>query len=77
MNSNNRRGRGMSGGQGTGGQGMGQGRGQGAGRMGGARAAGVGGNCVCTKCGHREPHERGVPCMQKKCPQCGSTLIRE
>ncbi|KUG24360.1 ferredoxin 2 [hydrocarbon metagenome] len=64
MNSNNRGGRGMGGGQG-------------AGRMGGARAAGVGGNCLCTKCGYREPHERGIPCMQKKCPQCGSTLIRE
>ena len=48
-----------------GGQGMGKDRGQGTGRI------------VCTKCGHREPHERGVPCMQKKCPQCGSTLIRE
>jgi predicted RNA-binding Zn-ribbon protein involved in translation (DUF1610 family) len=32
---------------------------------------------LCTKCGYREPHERGFPCMQKKCPQCGSTLIRE
>ena len=72
MNSNNRGGRGMGGCQD-----MGQGRGQGGGRMGSSRATGVGGNCVCNKCGHREPHERGVPCLQKKCPQCGTTLIRE
>jgi hypothetical protein len=72
MNSSNRGGRRMGGGQG-----MGLGRGQGAGRMGGARAAGIGGFCVCAKCGYREPHERGVPCTQKQCPQCGSTLIRE
>lgn len=71
---NNRSGGGSGGG---GGQGTGQGRGQGAGGMGGARAAGVGGNCLCTKCGYREPHERAVPCMQKKCPQCGTNLIRE
>ncbi len=72
MNNNNRSGRGMGGGQG-----MGQGRGQGGGRMGGSRAVGVGGNCLCPKCGHREAHERGVPCLQKKCPQCGTTMIRE
>jgi len=64
-------------GDGTGPMGNGQGRGQSGGRMGGTRAAGVGGHCFCTKCGYRELHERGIPCMQKKCPQCGTTLIRE
>mgnify|MGYP001770473100 CR=1 FL=1 len=64
-------------GDGRGPVGMGQGRNQGTSRMGGARAAGIGGNCLCTKCGYREPHEQGVPCMKKTCPQCGTTLIRE
>lgn len=56
--------------------GRGQGGGQGQGR-GGGRAAGVGGNCLCPQCGHQEPHGRGVPCMQKKCPKCGTVMIRE
>ena len=57
--------------------GKGQGRGQGLGRMGGPSAAGTGGACICPKCGHREPHERGLPCTDRKCPQCGSMMIRE
>jgi len=46
-------------------------------RMGGLRAGSATGICVCVKCGHREPHERGIPCVQKKCPACGATLARE
>jgi len=61
-----------------GGRGQGQGRGgQGQGRMGGPRAGGAVGTCLCPKCGHREPHERGVPCLQKQCPKCGTALVRE
>ncbi|MHB1011815.1 MAG: NifB/NifX family molybdenum-iron cluster-binding protein [Desulfobacteria bacterium] len=60
------------------GGGQGQGRvGQGRGRMGGPLAGGVGGTCLCPKCGHREPHERGVPCAQKKCPKCDAAMTRE
>jgi predicted Fe-Mo cluster-binding NifX family protein len=58
-------------------QGSGGGRGQGQGRMGGSQAGGAIGFCVCTKCGHREAHERGVPCIQKQCPKCGTALTRE
>ena len=69
-------GRGRGGGGGRGG-GAGRGAGRGPGRMGGSKAAGPGGSCVCPSCGHREPHEVGVPCYQKKCPQCGTQMVRE
>jgi len=59
------------------GGGQGQGRvGQGRGRMGGPLAGGAVGTCLCPKCGHREPHERGVPCTQKKCPKCDAAMTR-
>ena len=60
------------------GRGLGMGRGRGfggGGRMGGF-AAGPTGNCVCPKCGHKEAHQTGVPCYQKKCPKCGSLMTR-
>jgi predicted Fe-Mo cluster-binding NifX family protein len=59
-----------------GGHGQGQG-GQGAGRMGGPLAAGPSGYCICPQCGQKEPHERAVPCLARKCPKCGATMTRE
>ncbi|HQE96028.1 MAG TPA: NifB/NifX family molybdenum-iron cluster-binding protein [Candidatus Marinimicrobia bacterium] len=60
------------------GRGQGQGRGgQRFGRMGGGSAAGPSGNCVCPQCGHKEPHQRGIPCFEQKCPQCGAAMARE
>jgi len=60
------------------GDGQGQGRGgQGRGRMGGPFAAGPSGFCVCLRCGQREPHELGVPCIKKRCPKCGTVMTRE
>jgi predicted Fe-Mo cluster-binding NifX family protein len=64
------------GGMGQGGQGQGRG-GQGRGRMGGPLAGGAPGACLCPKCGQREPHDRGVPCVQKQCPKCGTAMTRE
>ncbi|NPU98897.1 MAG: hypothetical protein HPY51_17000 [Candidatus Omnitrophica bacterium] len=73
-----RGGQGQGGGRGQGrGQGRGKGRGQGQGRMGGARAGSMAGYCLCPDCGHREPHKRGEPCVERKCPQCGAAMTRE
>ncbi|TEU17885.1 MAG: hypothetical protein E3J25_01645 [Anaerolineales bacterium] len=66
-------GRGGGGGRGSG---VGRGGGRGPGRMGGPKAAGPGGDCVCPKCGHRAPHVVGQPCYQKKCPKCGTQMTR-
>ena len=71
MDTTNRSGKGIGGS-------IGQGRGGGGrGRMGGPQAGGAAGICRCPQCGHTQAHERGVPCTQKKCPQCGANLIRE
>jgi predicted Fe-Mo cluster-binding NifX family protein len=51
--------------------------GQGRGRFAGTIAPRAGGTCVCPKCGNHEPHERGVPCLQKQCPKCGTAMTRE
>ena len=69
---------------------QGQGRGQGlqsgagagkggAGRAGKARHGGLGaeGSCICLMCGHRIPHEPGMPCIEERCPTCGVALVRE
>ncbi len=37
---------------------------------------GLGGNCVCLKCGAKAPHRRGIPCYQQTCPKCGSAMTR-
>ena len=67
----------MPGGDGTGpdGQGPVAERGQGRG-LGGGFARGPDGECRCPNCGHREPHQLGVPCYNKKCPKCGSPMTR-
>jgi predicted Fe-Mo cluster-binding NifX family protein len=47
------------------------------GRMRSRLGKGPVGSCVCPKCGQREPHERGVSCVERKCPSCGAPMIRE
>ena len=35
------------------------------------------GFCICPRCGARTPHERGVPCQEDRCPDCGAKMLRE
>jgi len=60
---------------GSGGRG-GRGRGLGAGRMRGPASAGPGGFCECPKCGTKAAHQIATPCINMKCPQCGSAMVR-
>jgi len=50
--------------------------GSGGGRRGGRPGGGPGGSCVCSQCGHTEPHRQGEPCAQRRCPRCGIALRR-
>jgi hypothetical protein len=65
-----RRGRGW----GRGGRGRGIGRGQGGGNL---PTSGPGGDCLCPKCGHKEPHIAGERCLDRACPECGTKMVRE
>lgn len=38
---------------------------------------GPGGYCVCSKCGYKIPHQRGVPCSTFQCPKCKINLVRK
>ena len=50
-------------------RGMGRGRGRGFG-------PGPGGVCVCPKCKAEVPQVRGQPCISRKCPKCGTMMVR-
>jgi uncharacterized paraquat-inducible protein A len=41
------------------------------------QAMGRGGYCICPKCDYRAPHQRGIPCQEQRCPNCGAKLMRE
>jgi hypothetical protein len=45
--------------------------------MGGLGHGGPPTNCICPQCGLVVPHEPGIPCYQRKCPQCGSLMARQ
>lgn len=38
---------------------------------------GAGGTCICVRCGTRLPHQRGEPCLDRRCPDCGAAMMRE
>ncbi len=40
-------------------------------------AYGLGGFCICVKCGTKVPHQQGVKCTTLKCPNCGHVMVRE
>lgn len=44
----------------------------------GTASAGIGpgGHCICPQCGQRQPHKRGGPCFEQKCPTCNVAMIR-
>jgi len=50
-------------------------RGKGIGRGGGRQGMGGPQNCVCPKCDYKVPHTRGVPCLDAKCPKCGTSMM--
>jgi len=50
-------------------------RGEGQGIGGPRQGDGGSATCKCTKCGFEQPHERGMPCNEIKCPKCGSPMI--
>ena len=52
-------------------------RGQGLGVGGQRQGDGGAVNCVCSSCGYKEAHERGIPCIEKVCPKCGKPMRGE
>lgn len=40
-------------------------------------AFGVGGYCVCSRCGKKVAHQKGQKCTTTKCPDCGHVMLRE
>jgi predicted Fe-Mo cluster-binding NifX family protein len=39
-------------------------------------SVGPGAHCICPQCGQRQPHQRGEPCFEQKCPTCNVAMIR-
>lgn len=37
----------------------------------------AGDHCICVRCDIKVWHERGIPCRQTQCPQCGKTMMKE
>ena len=38
---------------------------------------GPGGDCICPRCDTKVPHNRGIPCQDRRCLKCGAKLLRE
>lgn len=51
-------------------------KGLGQNRQPGGFGMGPEGECICPSCGKRVPHQRGIPCYEQKCPNCGKDMTR-
>jgi len=49
-------------------------RGEGQGVGGPRQGDGGTDTCVCPECGKETAHDRGTPCSEQKCPECGATM---
>ncbi len=56
--------------------GRGQGNGIGGGRYSSLQRPDVTGQCLCPDCGMIIPHIAGMPCSDRKCPECGVSMVR-
>lgn len=43
----------------------------------GGKGLGIGGKCVCLKCGYTIEHKTAKPCFEMVCPKCGTKLTRK
>jgi hypothetical protein len=51
-----------------------KGRGDGQGQGGDGQGDGGADYCECPSCGHTEDHEKGTPCQEVACPECGAKM---
>lgn len=64
----------MPGRNGTGPAGGSKGRGGAGGGFGFSNRDGI---CRCPNCGEKVAHIRAQPCAQRKCPKCGTLMVRD
>ena len=52
-----------------------EGRGSGQGIGGERQGDGGTDTCICPKCQEEVAHDRGTPCLEMKCPKCGTPMV--
>jgi hypothetical protein len=35
------------------------------------------GQCLCPQCDKTVPHAKGTPCVEMRCPDCGTMMVRK
>ncbi|MBN1645542.1 DUF134 domain-containing protein [Candidatus Woesearchaeota archaeon] len=38
--------------------------------------SGISGYCICSACGYKKVHYRGIPCTSLQCPECRNPMIK-